>query len=54
MTKKDYDVAKDLFIKYGDCSHEKKWFYTVRPFKCDLTLTCCGICNKTIGKVYDA
>ena len=53
QNKKEFDIAKDLFIRYGDCKHKPKWFYEVRPYKCNLTQTCCGICNKQISRVYD-
>ena len=54
MQKSDLEFAKDVFVRTGDCKHEKKFFYEVRPYKCNLTLTCCGVCNKNISKVYDA
>ena len=54
MLKSDLEFAKDVFVRTGDCKHEKKFFYEVRPYKCNLTLTCCGVCNKNISKVYDA
>lgn len=54
MSKKAYDLAKNLFISTGDCKHLKLFQYDVRPYKCNVTLTCCGICNKNLEKVYDS
>lgn len=44
--------AKDIFIKHGECNHPKEFFSTFQPYKCNVLLTICGVCNKNMEKTY--
>ncbi len=53
QAKNEFQIAKDIFVKTGDCKHERKWYNESRPYKCNQTLTMCGVCNKVMFRVYD-
>jgi len=52
MIKLTLQQAKDRFIEFGECSHDRRFYKTFVPYKCDVEITDCGICGQRIAKVY--
>mgnify|MGYP007025394396 CR=1 FL=1 len=54
--KPSFDVElktlKNFFQEYGDCKHLKKFMLVTRIPNTDIVINQCGVCNKTMDKIY--
>lgn len=48
----DFVESKERFAKTGECKHEEKFLEVINPYKCNVKLITCSICNNTLDKVY--
>lgn len=46
--------ARTRFLKFGTCKHEEQFRVTSQPLGTNVTLTNCGVCNKSYDRTYNS